>query len=162
MNSLAIRSAVNKSSAACACAFSGISRFNTGIKASIFISKAGRLEVSSPAASCFSMYSLALKSISRKSAAVVIRLESFLSRYIRLGFSPKAHFIATPSRTTISSTLLPTVLIVVKVPPSTFALPGPTQTQVTPAAAAFRNAGSMGFTPSIPLICGHTISFNSL
>ena len=130
--------------------------------ASSFMSKAGRLETSSPAASFFSMYSLALNRVSRRSAAVVMRLESFLSRYTRLGFSPKAHFMATPSRTTMSSTRLPTVLIVVKVPPSTFALPGPTQTQVTPAAAALGSAGSMDFTPSMPRIWGLMISLSSL
>ena len=120
------------------------------------------MDKSSPAASFFSIYSLALNRISRSRAAVVIRLESLLSRYTLLGFSPKAHFIATPSRTTMSSTLLPTVLMVVKVPPSTLALPGPTQTQVTPAAAALGRAGSSGFTPSMPLIWGLRMSFISL
>ena len=60
------------------------------------------------------------------------------------------------------STRQPAVLIAVNVPPSTFALPGPVATQVTPASAAMAKAGSMAFTPSIPRICGQTISFISL
>ena len=80
LNSRAMRRAVKISSAAWAWAFRGISRFRTGIMASSFKSNAGRLLISSPAASFFSMYSLALNRVSRSFAAVVMRVETLLSR----------------------------------------------------------------------------------
>ena len=78
-SSLAMRRAVKISSAAWAWAFRGISRLMTGIRASIFRSKAGFLLASSPAASFFSRYSRALYRVSRSLAAVVMRVDTPLS-----------------------------------------------------------------------------------
>ena len=74
-NSFAMRITVRMSSVRCACAFSGISPRTTGRIASSFISKAGRFDSSSPAASIFFSYSNALKSVSRSFAATVMRAE---------------------------------------------------------------------------------------
>ena len=70
--------------------------------------------------------------------------------------------MATGSLTTMLSTRSPTVLMARKVPPSTLALPGPVQTQVTPALRAERKLGSRGLMPSMPRSWGQQISFISL
>ena len=64
--------------------------------------------------------------------------------YTRLGFSPKAHFMATGYFKTMSSTRLPCILMATKVPPTTLPLPGPVTAVVTPAAAAWASVSSMG------------------
>ena len=48
------------------------------------------------------------------------------------------------------------------VPPSTLALPGPVQTQVTPALRAMASEGSRGLMLSMARSCGVQISFISL
>ena len=52
---------------------------------------------------------------------VAIRVLLFCPDSAGFGFSPNAHFIATASLTTISSTQVPTVLTAANVPPTTFA-----------------------------------------
>ena len=91
-----------------------------------------------------------------------MRVESHLSLYTRLGFSPKAHFIAAGSLTIMLSTRSPTVFMTRKVPPSTLALPGPVQTQVTPALRAAARLGSRGLMPSMARSWGQQMSFISL
>jgi len=70
--------------------------------------------------------------------------------------------MATGSRTIMLSTRSPTVFIARKVPPSTLALPGPVQTQVTPALRASASEGSRGLMPSMARSCGVQMSFISL
>ena len=93
-NSLASLMAVIISSALCTWAFTGISFFITGIRASSFISNLGFFP-----ASLSLKYSFVFKIYSLNKAAIPILVIGvfFLSLYVLFTFSPKADFIETES-----------------------------------------------------------------